>query len=268
MNGTHDTNGRPGEFTSLLAGLDDWKAGITTARAGSGRGGPDDYGLATGGSAWDVSGRYLDLAHRTGFDSAAVARQVHGTELVPAELAPVRGLWIGGDADGFVGPAMPGRMFAVTIADCVPVFVLADGGHAFALLHAGWRGAAAGILRIAIERLVGSRTVDAARLRVHLGPAICGECYTVGPEVPDAFSLSGDPRAEVTHEGGEPGTLRFDLRAALARQAVACDVAAERITTSLECTRCSASGDLFSHRGGGSAAGRMIAWIGRPAGPR
>lgn len=267
MTGTDDPAGSYGDFETLLAGLDGWKAGITTARSGQGRGGADDYGLATGGSAWEVSGRYLDLARRSGFDSAAVARQVHGTELVSAELAPLRGLWIAGDADGFVGAATPGRMFAVTVADCVPAFVLADGGVAFALLHAGWRGAAAGILRVAIGRLLDFPMVNTDILRVHLGPAICGDCYSVGPEVTDAFGVSKNELAELTRESRDDGTVHFDLRAALARQAVACGVAAERITTARECTRCSPPGELFSHRGGGPAAGRMIAWIGRLAGP-
>src|SRR5690606_7559315 len=89
--------------------------------------------------------------------------------------------WLRADgADGHL-TVLPGTSFAVTVADCVPVFVAHPTGAA-ALLHAGWRGTAAGILPAAV-RLLADRGAAATHLRVHLGPAICGACYEVSPDV-------------------------------------------------------------------------------------
>ncbi len=75
-------------------------------------------------------------------------------------------------------------------------------------------------------------------VRVHLGPAICGNCYEVGPEVHVAL---GRP---------DPGWPRMvDLRAILAQQCRAAGVGPERITSSAWCTRCGDS-PFFSHRAG------------------
>ncbi|MFW6085211.1 MAG: laccase domain-containing protein, partial [Gemmatimonadota bacterium] len=180
---------RPAEGLDDVPGL---AAGVTLR--GSERGGEDDFGLATGGPAWRMAERYVRLARSLGFPAVAVALQVHGAELAAAADAPARGLWIPGEADGFVGVA-PGRLFVVTVADCVPVYLVDPEARAFALVHAGWRGAAAGILDRALDRLSGGRDRLPGALRMHLGPAICGDCYEVGPEVPRAFGREPSPDA-------------------------------------------------------------------------
>lgn len=238
---------RPAEGLDELPGL---VAGITLRS--SGRGGPDDFGLTTGGSAWQIAERYARLAEALGFPSVAVARQVHGAELIEPSEVPTRGLWIPGEADGFVGVA-PDRLFVVTVADCVPVYLVEPDSRAFALVHAGWRGAAAGILGRALDRLVAHAGGRAAALRMHLGPAICGDCYEVGPEVPRAFGRKPAPSTA--------GRTTFDLRDELVERALARGVEPGGITRSALCTRC--DGDrLHSHRGAGERAGRMAAFLG------
>lgn len=235
------------------AGLEDVPglvAGITLR--GSDRGGPDDFGLATGGSSWKVAERYAGLAAGLGFPSAAVGRQVHGATIVPAEQAPAAGLWIAGEADGFVGVAA-GRLFVVTVADCVPVYLVDPESRAFALLHAGWRGAAAGILGIALDRLSREHGRPPGAFRMHLGPAICGDCYEVGPEVPRAFGR--EPAAD------PGGRSTFDLRAELTQRALSRGVESSRITVSALCTRCDQD-RLHSHRGAADRGGRMAAYLG------
>jgi YfiH family protein len=232
-----------------LAGISGLIAGITIRTADGGRGRADDFGLATGGAAWEVTERYEALAHDLDLSSASVCRQVHGTAYERAGFAPDRGVWIAGAADGFVGRAA-GRLFVVTVADCVPVYVVDPDSRAFALLHAGWRGAAAGILGRAVRTLAEEYDARTHDLHVHLGPAICGPCYEVGPEVPAAFGV------EVT------GTSQFDVRAALADEARRLGVHEDRITLSTLCTRCPPGSLLHSHRGGGPRAGRMAGYLG------
>lgn len=234
-----------------LADVPGLAAGITARGPDEERGGPGDFGLSTGGSAWAVAARYEALAAGLGFRAASVCRQVHGPRLVAAGDAPSRGLWIAGEADGFVGFAAegPARLYAVTVADCAPVYLVDPDTRAFALLHAGWRGAAAGILGRALRALRDTHGRPPSAFHLHIGPAICGDCYEVGPEVPRAFGRSVD------------GTTTLDLGAELAKQARELGVAPGRISRSALCSRCD-DRRLHSHRGGGERAGRMAAWLG------
>jgi YfiH family protein len=146
-------------------------------------------------------------------------------------------LFISPEADGHA-TGEPGILMAVTVADCVPVFLLDPGRRSGAVLHAGWRGVVAGVLDAGIE-LMKSRFGSAAEdLFLHLGPAICGDCYEVGAEVHEALGLP-------LPEGPRP----VDLRGILARNALARDIRSQQVTASVHCTRCRPS-PFFSHRGG------------------
>lgn len=174
----------------------------------------------------------------------ASSRQVHGTTVLTHGDQ-----WIGWlrarAADGHV-TSRRGTALAVTVADCVPVFIAHPTG-AIALLHAGWRGTASRILEAGVQELV--RSGLAARdLWVHLGPAICGHCYEVGPDV--AEQLTGKAAA---------GPRRVDLRGLLAAQAQAAGIT--RVSVDERCTRCD-SDQFFSHRGGD--AGRALAVMVNP----
>lgn len=162
----------------------------------------------------------------------ATAPQVHGT-VVHQHEAGWSGWLRAPRGDGHFA-ATPGTAMAVTVADCVPVF-LAHHDGASAVLHAGWRGTADGILGRGVE-LMTRAGYGAADLHIHLGPSICGPCYEVGPDVYER--LTGVAVAR-------PATV--DLRAILADQAEALGVG--RVTISRWCTRCH-NDRFFSHRRG------------------
>ena len=145
-------------------------------------------------------------------------------------------------ADGHLA-FVAGVACAVTVADCVPVFIAHPSG-AVALLHAGWRGTAERIVEKGIARMT-ARGLDAADLSVHFGPAICGRCYEVGPAVFE--QLTGWQTIRNRH---------VDLRALLAEQAR--DLGVRRLTASPHCTRCD-NDRFFSHRAGDAA--RQVAVI-------
>lgn len=242
-------------FTDLEDAFPGLVAGITTRSdpdpARTRRGGELDFGLSTGGDSLTLSRRFVRLADELGFEFVAAVRQVHGAEVVNADQSPDGRFQVLGEGDGLISER-PGRLLAVTVADCVPVFIVSPGGATTALLHAGWRGTAAGILAEGIRAVVGRAGCAEEDLRVRLGPCICGHCYEVGPEVTGEFE---DP-------GSVPGHL--DLRHVLSTQAIASGIREESVVSSIECTRCD-SERLHSHRGGGGNAGRMAAFIGRMA---
>lgn len=173
----------------------------------------------------------------------ASARQVHGSTVLVHHSG-----WDGwlraNDADGHVSMER-GTALVVSVADCVPVF-LAHPSGAIALLHSGWRGTAARIVARGIEALT-HRGIPAGELRVHTGPAICGKCYEVSPDV----------FGRLTGKSVDTPTT-VDLRSLIADHARAMGVG--HITTSSSCTRCD-NDQFFSHRAGdlGRQLGVMVA---------
>jgi YfiH family protein len=169
-------------------------------------------------------------------DAVLHAHQVHGAEIAEPD-GPITGITILNDADGLVS-GQDGLLLAVSVADCVPISLVDQHARGIALLHAGWRGVAAGILERGVKRLLARTGGTASDLYCHFGPAICGRCYEVGPEVHEAL---GANRPD--------GNLPVDLRAQLARRALAAGLLAKQVSQSALCTRCNQ--DLFfSHRGG------------------
>lgn len=195
---------------------------------------PFDLGLFGRGSVGAALGRWRALREATDLPAAVHARQVHAAAVRSHDVSPVEGLLIIEAADGHV-TGRAGLLLAVSVADCVPISIVDPERRRIALLHGGWRGTAAGILAAGLDHLAeGGRT---GRLVVHLGPAICGRCYEVGPEVHEALGLVAPTRNQPV-----------DVRAVQAAQAVARGVPPEQVTVSEHCTRC---GDgFFSHRGG------------------
>ena len=218
-----------------VPGVSGW---TTTRETGS-------FGFGSSESVKTVFDRWTALQtalRERGLSRLACASQVHG-----ATIATHHGDWHGWlrlpDVDGHVTMTR-GTAMAVTIADCTPVFIAHPDGAA-AVLHAGWRGTAANILEAGLEQLA-QLGFAPHRAHVHLGPSICERCYEVGPEVLTA--IHGHP-----HKG--KGFL--DVRAVLARQAVALGVA--EVTTTPMCTRHN-NDRFFSHRAGDE--GRQLGVIG------
>lgn len=197
---------------------------------------PFDLALFGDTSARQAMERWKALGAATGMPSLVHGRQVHEAAVCFHGGVPP-GLHVTWATDGHATRS-PGVLLTVSTADCVPVLVVAPEVRAVAALHAGWRGAAAGILERGLEVLGERVAARADQVHVHFGPAICGGCYEVGPEVHVALGLEAP-------EGPTP----VDLRAALADRAVTAGVARDRITVSAHCTRCGDS-PFFSHRAG------------------
>jgi polyphenol oxidase len=208
---------------------------------GSGIDGSYDLGLSGAEPVGEVLRHWRRLAEWAGTGTVAHSRQVHGNRVLEhGDGSP--GLAI---SDGFDGHATdrPGVLLTVSVADCVPISLVDHARRRIALLHGGWRGTARGILARGLAQL-GS---DPASVRMHLGPAICGLCYEVGPEVHEALGLPVPP-----------GPQTVDVRAVLTRQALAVGLLPEHVTVSEHCTLCGEG--FFSHRAG--SAGRQIGFLG------
>ncbi len=196
-------------------------------------------------SAGPMLARWERLRLALGAELLIHARQRHGNGIRLSRAAGT-GLHIAAPCDGHLGRDV-GVVLAVSVADCVPVFILEPESRTVGLLHAGWRGAAAGILERGIEAMYDRFGHEPEALHLHLGPSISGARYEVGPEVFEALGL---PRPS------GPGNL--DLREHIRERAERAGCSAERVGSSAVCV--ADDPRFFSHRGGDM--GRQMALMG------
>jgi polyphenol oxidase len=187
-------------------------------------------------------------------------RQVHGTVVrriaaLPADgIAPLpdEGVELP-EADGQATP-LRGVAPMVLVADCLPIAVAGratdNGAGAVAMLHAGWRGLAAGIVAEGV-RAIRELGADSA-LVAAIGPGAGGCCYEVGEEVRVAFAGYGDHVRR-----GRNLDLKAIARDQLERAGV------DTVHDARLCTICSDPSLFFSHRRDQGVTGRQagIAWL-------
>ncbi|MBC8021839.1 MAG: peptidoglycan editing factor PgeF [Burkholderiales bacterium] len=207
----------------------------------------------------------MNLGERSGDDREAVARNrlIVRAELpsMPRWMAQVHGTAVADldrlqeseepTADAAIA-SQPGRVGVVLTADCMPLFLCDEAGTRVAVVHAGWRGMAAGV----IESTVRAMGDGAARVLAWMGPTIGPSAFEVGAEVREAF-VAVDPDAHVAFRSHKPGKYMADLYA-LARQRLA-RAGVERVHGGGFCTYID-SGRFFSYRRV-QASGRMGAFI-------
>lgn len=84
----------------------------------------------------------------------------------------------------------PGIASAVMVADCMPVLLAAPEGRGVGAAHAGWRGAASGVVEGAAMALAEATDCAPADLVAWLGPCIGPRQFEVGSDVLEAFGAS------------------------------------------------------------------------------
>ena len=155
-------------------------------------------------------------------------RQVHGDEVVHV-AAP--GDKAGSPADAAV-TAQPGCALAVLTADCAPV-ALASPEGVVGVVHAGWKGALAGVLQRSVKEL---RALGATEVRAVIGPCIRSGCYQFGEhDLARLVDRYGPGVAARTADGDPALDLPAAVRAALAEQGV------DAVDDVGLCTACSAN---------------------------
>ena len=196
-----------------------------------------NLGLLTDDVEENVIENRQRLAAAVGFepDQVVFARQVHGIDLI--EHPDGRDAL---EADGHV-VRKRGIVPLVFVADCLPVALA--GPRGVAMVHAGWRGLAGGIVAKGVE------AVEATSAAI--GPGIGPCCYEVGEEVLEAFAGLG---------AGVAAGRMLDLPEVARRQLAVAGV--ERVESTRLCTSCERE-LFFSHRRDEGRTGRQagIAWI-------
>jgi YfiH family protein len=168
------------------------------------------------------------------------------------------------DADAVI-TQRHGVALGVRTADCVPVLVaLADArktrAYGVAAVHAGWRGATAGIVAntVAALRELSMPPVDVS-MYFAVGPAIGVDAFEVGEEVIEAARASlGGPTPPMKR--GPSGKPHLDLRGLIVEQLRRLDIPRDRIELVGGCTY-EAPALYFSHRRDRGVTGRHLSAI-------
>jgi copper oxidase (laccase) domain-containing protein len=224
-----------------------WRDHLGVVAGITGRGAAGfDLGLWGGAPVGEVMGRWRAFrGAMPEFEAVVLGGQVHGVGVETIDAG--RG-WIQLDGvDGWVTLAR-GILLTVTVADCIPVYLVAP-GRGVALLHAGWRGTAGGILDRGVTRLTGVAGCLPGEIIMHCGVGICGDCYEVGSEVMEGCGCPG--------EGAGPWHL--DLRSHLMEAARRLGL--RSVTRSPWCSA-HHTARFYSHRTSRGADGRMVAYLG------
>ncbi len=214
-----------------------------------------NLGLSVGDDTDAVATNRSLVARHFGVDASRVMRldQVHGAVVRVAGVDP-----IGADGDAIVADD-PGWLLAVSAADCLPVLMHDPRSGAVAAVHAGWRGAVAGVASAAVAALRARYGTRSGDLVVWFGAAIRGERYQVGPEVAQAFAQAGAPEHAVRPDPGHSGRFRADVATLVRAQLLRAGVRPEQVHDSGVCT--SADPRCFSHRRDAGLTGRHWAVI-------
>jgi YfiH family protein len=125
------------------------------------------------------------------------------------------------------------------VADCLPLALVDPSRQVGAVVHAGWRGLAGGVIENTVAAMRETWGCVNADLVAWLGPCIGACCYEVGPEVAAHFPYSTLP--------GEGDRRFLNLRAAAASKLAAVGLLQENLTGLDLCTACHPS-VFFSHR--------------------
>lgn len=148
----------------------------------------------------------------------------------------------------------------IQTADCAPVIFADMENRIIGAAHAGWRGAAGGVLENTLEAMVEIGAVK-ENITAVIGPCIAPQSYEVGQDMYDEF-LKADVRSSLFFVPTESGKYRFDLPGyVLARLERAEIGAAEWVGTDTYLME----DDYFSYRRSsqkGEKCGRQLSVIG------
>lgn len=179
--------------------------------------------------------------------------QVHGTNVVATRSPRLPGE-AHQKADAMLTDH-PEVALLMLFADCVPIFLYDPIHRAIALVHAGWQGTVAWVVRHAVLRMKENYGTKPQDLLAGIGPSICQKHYEVGEEVVERV------RTEFQQSDGllsypENGRAHFDLWRANRQILLECGLKSDHIQVAEICTVEDPT-RWYSHRGERGKTGRF-----------
>ncbi len=155
-------------------------------------------------------------------------QQVHGDRIVAVTAADCRAdvSMILGDGDALV-TATPGILLGISIADCIPVYVVAP-GRAAGLAHAGRAGTRLRIAAKLVRTMSRGYGVSTDTMHAFVGPGAGPCCYEVSASIAGSWQDAGLPAVG----------RHLDLWAANRAALLEAGVPAKQVMTAGHCTIC------------------------------
>lgn len=195
------------------------------------------------------------------FNNLTAVKQVHGDNIICIDEK-----LIGKGKDSYIDAIegadalitnIPDVPLMLLFADCVPVIVADYVKGVIAVIHAGWRGTVAGIVKKTVQKMVTQYSVKVEDCIAVVGPSIGSCCFQVGDEVYQEASVQIEKPFEVfTKDQVEKDKWYFDLWQTNYNQLIKCGFSKDNAFVSGVCTLCN-SRMFFSHRSG--SRGRFAA---------
>lgn len=235
---------------SLLNSIPGITAGISYAKRGvfncSGAIAGLNFGENTGVPFLEVQKNLEILNHETEHNGQiAIAEQVHGRDV---SIINKSGYYPG--IDGII-TSESDLMIGIKIADCAALLFSDPSSGIIAAVHAGWRGAAAGIVPHTLQKLK-QLGAEFKNISVYISPCISLQNFEIGEEVADQFP----PQFIDRSIGSKP---HLNLKHFLVKQLEDADIQSNNIKADSRCTIDDSS--FYSFRRERDKAGRMLAFI-------
>jgi YfiH family protein len=182
---------------------------------------------------------FTDLSRMFGPYKLIELKQVHSDIIhVSSQIEP------GHEGDGIILDQKD-TMAVIKTADCTPLFFWYNGSTGCSIggvIHIGWRGLLKGIekklLDLLVEKFV---NLDIRRLNVFLGPSIEKNCYQVGPDLYEMFSLKtyrDDIFSPIFTKGDKIYKYWLDLKKGIRLSLKESGIPEQQIWESTLCTFC------------------------------
>ncbi|HEX3406044.1 MAG TPA: peptidoglycan editing factor PgeF [Caulobacteraceae bacterium] len=200
----------PTLVSPLLEGLPGVRHAFFTRQGGVSQGlfASLNVGRGSGDDPTDVAENRARAARALGRTAPQLSTcyQIHSARPVVTD-APLGDARPEGDA---VVSRTPGVLCGALAADCAPVLIADPEARVVAAVHAGWRGALAGVVEAAVAAMA---TLGASpeRMRAAVGPCIGPSSYEVGLEFLQAFTSAHAAHARFFAPGAIPEKRLFDL---------------------------------------------------------
>ncbi len=218
-----------------------------------------------------VEENYKRLAEALGveYDSFVCSNQTHTTNVIRVGKEDVKECGISfcaagseraekyQDVDGMVTNE-PGVTLITYYADCVPLYFVDPVHRAIGLSHSGWRGTAARMGKVTLEKMKQEFSTEPKDVICAIGPSICRKCYEVSEDVAQVFQKEFAGREEEILVNKGEGKYLLDLWKANEIVLTEAGVLLSHLTVTEVCTCCNPD-LLFSHRASQGKRGNLAA---------
>ena len=193
-----------------------------------------------------------------GVEAIVSVKQVHGTDALVVDQPPQDGMTFPGGRDALL-TNQPGVLLTIRTADCVPVLFHDPRRQVVSAVHAGWRGAVAGIIPKTLALMHKRFQSDISAIRMVIGPSAGPCCYEIDGPVLKPLQ-NGYPYWRRVVRRTQQDKALLDLKELVRRQARSAGVNSASIWMVGLCTICHPK-VFYSYRRDGIVKETMVSGI-------